>query len=54
MTDATRIEETYGLPQWVRRAAGSRLAAVAAAQYFLFNSSATVSISLRKAAFTCS
>ncbi|MGH8681886.1 MAG: hypothetical protein ACREVP_10360 [Burkholderiales bacterium] len=32
MNDAARIEGTCGLPQWVRRAAGSRLAAVAAAQ----------------------
>ncbi len=32
MNDAAQIEETYGLPQWVRRATGSRLAAVAAAQ----------------------
>jgi len=30
--DATRIEDAGGLPPWVRRAVGSRLAAVAAAQ----------------------
>lgn len=32
MNDATRIEETYGLPQWAQRAAGVRLSAVAAAE----------------------
>jgi hypothetical protein len=32
MNDPTRIEATYGLPEWVRRAAGSRLGAVGAAQ----------------------
>ena len=32
MNDATRIEETYCLPGWARRAAAARLAAVAAAE----------------------
>jgi hypothetical protein len=32
MNDATRIEEIYGLPQWVQRAVGARLAAAAAAK----------------------
>ena len=32
MNDPTRIEETYGLPQWARSAAQTRLAAVAAAE----------------------
>jgi len=32
MNDATRIEEMYGLPRWVQRAVGARLAAAAAAR----------------------
>jgi hypothetical protein len=32
MNDPTRIEEMYGLPRWVQRAVGARLAAAAAAK----------------------
>jgi len=32
MNDPTRIEEMYGLPRWVQRAVGARLAAVVAAE----------------------
>ena len=32
MNDVTRIEKMHGLPQWVQRAVGARLAAAAAAE----------------------
>ncbi len=32
MNDATRIEETYGLPEWGRRAALARFAALASVE----------------------
>jgi hypothetical protein len=53
MNDATRIEETYGLPQWVRRATGARLAAVAAAQVKLDQAREDLDILVRHVRLIC-
>jgi hypothetical protein len=53
MNDTARIEGTYGLPEWVRSAAGSRLAAVAAAQAKLDEAHGDLDVLLRHVRVIC-